>query len=651
MPTAAESNTAQTKQLQQVVAALKDKADPASLNALKDILGVSSSTLFHRINDAGDNLTKATKPSSDTTPADSAASTPAASPAPSKQATTAAAPASPAPKQSAAAVAAVAAAPVVDKTPASPAPAPAAAAPAAAAAVASPTPSAAGAAAAEPTREIVLVKGSTGLGFNIVGGSEQRANIYVSKILSGGVADRDGRLRRGDEILKVNDTVVLSMSHEGAASVLKQSSGEVRLSVRFNPTFEKYLQTLDENASKKLSVGTLAAAAPGAAAAASEQSNTAPSTPAKTSISSAGAAASPLVTSGGPKSFHVRALFEFIPDPKECPGKALSFKPGDILFVSNANDDEWWEARMEADQAQVGLIPSRARHERRERGKSKNVKFDGPLSSTLTPAEEAEIAAKFHGKDKDGRGSMRMVKKLSIFGKKSRGEDSPAASRSGSTDATKDNSKFPAVPTYEIVTLDSSTTDFKRPLVILGPVKDLIYERLLQEEPDLYAPCVPHTTRPPRPDEENGREYFFVTREQMEKDMKEEKFMEAGQFKQNLYGTSIDAVRTVIQQKKHCIVDVSASAVETLRANKLKPVVIFLKVTSADSIIKLNPSMPVETATKVFDTAQKLEATSRQHFTDVVKADVLDEAVAAVRQAVTKSSATKTWVAANRPLP
>lgn len=64
-------------------------------------------------------------------------------------------------------------------------------------------------------RDVVLHKGSTGLGFNIVGG-EDGEGIFVSFILAGGPADLSGELRRGDQILSVRDTQVTlihSQSH------------------------------------------------------------------------------------------------------------------------------------------------------------------------------------------------------------------------------------------------------------------------------------------------------------------------------------------------------------------------------------------------------------------------------------------------------
>lgn len=53
-------------------------------------------------------------------------------------------------------------------------------------------------------RRIVIHRGSTGLGFNIVGG-EDGEGIFISFILAGGPADLSGELRKGDQILSVRD--------------------------------------------------------------------------------------------------------------------------------------------------------------------------------------------------------------------------------------------------------------------------------------------------------------------------------------------------------------------------------------------------------------------------------------------------------------
>lgn len=58
---------------------------------------------------------------------------------------------------------------------------------------------------------------------------------------------------------------------------------------------------------------------------------------------------------------------------------------------------------------------------------------------------------------------------------------------------------------------------------------------------------IPDTSRPPKPNEIDGRDYHFVSKEQMQEDVKNNEFIEAGQFQDNLYGTSISSVREVAE--------------------------------------------------------------------------------------------------------
>ena len=74
-----------------------------------------------------------------------------------------------------------------------------------------------------------------------------------------------------------------------------------------------------------------------------------------------------------------RALFDYDKTKDSgLPSQGLSFKYGDILHVTNASDDEWWQARRlnaVGEEEGRGVIPSKRRVERRERSKQKSVKF------------------------------------------------------------------------------------------------------------------------------------------------------------------------------------------------------------------------------------------------------------------------------------
>lgn len=68
--------------------------------------------------------------------------------------------------------------------------------------------------------------------------------------------------------------------------------------------------------------------------------------------------------------------------------------------------------------------------------------------------------------------------------------------------------------------------------------------------------CTKDTTRPKRDYEVDGRDYHFVmSREQMEKDIQEHKFIEAGQYNDNLYGTSVQSVKYVAERVRRFTVN------------------------------------------------------------------------------------------------
>jgi hypothetical protein len=82
--------------------------------------------------------------------------------------------------------------------------------------------------------EIVLERGGAGLGFSIAGGTDNPhigddTAIYITKLIPGGAAAADGRLRVNDTILQVNDATVVDVPHAAAVDALKRAGNEVRL--------------------------------------------------------------------------------------------------------------------------------------------------------------------------------------------------------------------------------------------------------------------------------------------------------------------------------------------------------------------------------------------------------------------------------------
>ncbi|XP_032557723.1 disks large homolog 3 isoform X3 [Chiroxiphia lanceolata] len=441
-------------------------------------------------------------------------------------------------------------------------------------------------------RKIILHKGSTGLGFNIVGG-EDGEGIFVSFILAGGPADLSGELRRGDRILSVNGVNLRNATHEQAAAALKRAGQTVTIIAQYRPEeysrFESKIHDLREqmmNSSMSSGSGSL-----------------------RTSEK---------------RSLYVRALFDYDRTRDSClPSQGLSFSYGDILHVINASDDEWWQARLvtpHGESEQIGVIPSKKRVEKKERARLKTVKFHARTGMI-------ESNRDFPGLSDDYYGAK------NLKGVTSNTSDSESSSK-GQEDT---------ILSYEPVTRQE--IHYARPVIILGPTKDRINDDLISEFPHKFGSCVPHTTRPRRENEVDGQDYHFVvSREQMEKDIQDNKFIEAGQFNDNLYGTSIQSVRAVAERGKHCILDVSGNAIKRLRQAQLYPIAIFIKPKSIEALMEMNRRQTYEQANKVFDKAMKLEQEFGEYFTAIVQGDSLEEIYSKIKQIIEDQSGHYIWV-------
>ncbi|TKS72228.1 Disks large -like protein 3 PSD-95/SAP90-related protein 1 [Collichthys lucidus] len=174
---------------------------------------------------------------------------------------------------------------------------------------------------------------------------------------------------------------------------------------------------------------------------------------------------------------------------------------------------------------------------------------------------------------------------------------------------------------------------YTRPVIILGPMKDR------------------DTTRPRRENEMDGQDYHFVgSREQMEKDIQDNKFIEAGQFNENLYGTSILSVRTVAERGKHCILDVSGNAIKRLQQAQLYPIAIFIKPKSIEALMEMNKRQTYEQANKVFDKAVKLEQDFGEYFTAIVQGDSLEEIYNKIKLIIEEQSGPYIWIPSSEKL-
>ncbi|XP_073482430.1 disks large homolog 1 isoform X4 [Aquarana catesbeiana] len=453
-------------------------------------------------------------------------------------------------------------------------------------------------------RKIILHRGATGLGFNIVGG-EDGEGIFISFILAGGPADLSGELRKGDRIISVNGVDLRTATHEQAATALKNAGQTVTIIAQYRPEeysrFEAKIHDLREQMMNS-------------------------------SISSGSGS----LRTSQKRSLYVRALFDYDRTKDSgLPSQGLNFKFGDILHVVNASDDEWWQARQvtaDGESEEIGVIPSKRRVEKKERARLKTVKFNSKARG-----DKGEIP------DDMGSKGLKHVT--------SNASDSESSYLILITDeyGCSQGGQEEYVLSYEPVS--QQEVNYSRPVIILGPMKDRINDDLISEFPEKFGSCVPHTTRPKRDYEVDRRDYHFVTsREQMEKDIQDHKFIEAGQYNNHLYGTSVQSVREVAERGKHCILDVSGNAIKRLQLAQLYPVAIFIKPKSVENIMEMNKRLTEDQARKTFERAMKLEQEFTEHFTAIVQGDTLEEIYNHVKQIIEEQSGSYIWIPAKEKL-
>ncbi|XP_051752232.1 disks large homolog 1 isoform X20 [Ctenopharyngodon idella] len=431
-------------------------------------------------------------------------------------------------------------------------------------------------------RKIVLHRGTTGLGFNIVGG-EDGEGIFISFILAGGPADLCGELRKGDRIISVNGVDLRSATHEQAAAALKNAGQTVTIIAQYRPEeYSRFEAKIHDLREQMMN----------------------------SSISSGSGS----LRTSQKRTLYVRALFDYdITKDSGLPSQGLNFRFGDILHVLNASDEEWWQARHvtpDGEMEEMGVIPSKKRVERKERARLKTVKFNSKSR------DKADLS--------DDKGLKHVTSNASDSESSYRGQEEYVLS-------------------YETVT--QQEVSYTRPVIILGPMKDRINDDLISEFPDKFGSCVPHTTRPKRDYEVDGRDYHFVaSREQMEKDIQDHKFIEAGQYNNHLYGTSVQSVREVAEKGKHCILDVSGNAIKRLQLAQLYPIAVFVKPKSVENILEMNKRLMEEQGRKTYDRAMKLEQEFLEHFTAIVQGDTLEEIYNQVKQIIEEQSGPFIWV-------
>ncbi|XP_029989049.1 guanylate kinase 1b isoform X2 [Sphaeramia orbicularis] len=128
-----------------------------------------------------------------------------------------------------------------------------------------------------------------------------------------------------------------------------------------------------------------------------------------------------------------------------------------------------------------------------------------------------------------------------------------------------------------------------RPVVLSGPSgagKSTLMKMLMKDHEGVFGFSVSHTTRNPRPGEEDGKDYHFTTREAMQEALERGDFIENAEFSGNMYGTSKAAIEDVKAKNLICILDVDIQGVKRIKETDLDPIYISIQPPSMEILEK-----------------------------------------------------------------
>ncbi|XP_066492400.1 MAGUK p55 subfamily member 4 [Tiliqua scincoides] len=478
----------------------------------------------------------------------------------------------------------------------------------------------------EAMRIVCLVKNKQPLGATIKR-HELTGDITVARVIHGGLADRSGLLYAGDKLVEVNGVPVEGLEPEQVIHILALSHGTIMF---------KLIPVSDRPVSNHTTL-------------------------------------------------YVRAMADYWPlqDPAiPCADAGLPFKKGDILQIVDQNDALWWQARKVSDlSACAGLIPSNHLLKRKQREFWWSQPFQphtclkSTILSTVEEEDDMQIDEKCVETDEEtfeseelkeeeeefsGSGQQVFVtgfrRSMRLCRRKARNSHLPCYAQcpSGCYSAV-------AAPYEEVVRYQRDPGDRNRLIVLVGPSGVGVNElrrRIIGINPHHFQSAVPHTTRIQKSYEENGREYHYVSKDTFENMVYTHRMLEYGEYKGNLYGTSIDAVRTVLDEGKICIVDLEPQSIQLARTHELKPYIIFIKPSSVSCMRQsrknariitdyyVNMKFKEEDLQEMEESAKKMETQFGQFFDQVIVNDNLQEACLQLLSAVRRAQDEPQWVPA-----
>ncbi|KAH0630983.1 hypothetical protein JD844_004429 [Phrynosoma platyrhinos] len=297
----------------------------------------------------------------------------------------------------------------------------------------------------------------------------------------------------------------------------------------------------------------------------------------------------------------MRAQFDYDPQKDNlipCKEAGLKFQTGDVIEIINKDDSNWWQGRVQgSSNGSAGLIPSLELQER---------------VASMT------------------QGNPTQAQSCSPFGKKKKCKDKYLAKHSSIFD------QLDVVSYEEVMRLPA----FKRKTLVLigasGVGRSHIKNALLSKNPDKFGYPIPYTTRPQKKNEVDGKDYHFVSTEEMTKDIAANEFLEFGSYQGNMFGTKFETVHKIHEQDKIAILDIEPQTLKIIHTAEFSPFIVFIAPTD-----KANET---ETLQQLQKDSEAIRSRYAHYFDLSLVNNGIDESLEQLQAAFERACSSPQWV-------
>ncbi|XP_059518238.1 disks large homolog 5 isoform X5 [Myotis daubentonii] len=325
-------------------------------------------------------------------------------------------------------------------------------------------------------------------------------------------------------------------------------------------------------------------------------------------------------------SFYIRALYDRLAEVEH----ELSFKKDDILYVEDTLPQgtfgSWmaWQLDENAQKIQRGQIPSKyvMDQEFSRRLSMSEVKDDSNASKTLSAAARRSFFRRKHKHKRSGSKDGKDLLALDAF----------------SNDSIPLFEDSVSLAYQRVQKVDCTSL---RPVLILGPLLDVVKEMLVNKEPSKFCRC--------------PLEVMKASQQAIERGVKDCLFVDYKRRSGHFDVTTVASIKEITEKNWHCLLDVAPHAIERLHHMHIYPIVIFIHYKSAKHIkeqrdpVYLKDKVTQRHSKEQFETAQKIEQEYSRYFTGVVQGGALSSICDQIVALVSQEQSKVLWIPACPP--